>query len=109
MQTISKVPDQRPRYTALTPDELAAALRDLPEWHGDTRRIARTVTPTDLWSLLERVAAAEAELDHHTVVDLDSGTVTFSLWTHVRDAVTEADIALAHRLDAVIGAGLDAG
>jgi 4a-hydroxytetrahydrobiopterin dehydratase len=90
------------RYAVLTPDELASVLASLDGWHGDTRRIARTVAPDDLWQLLERVALAEADLDHHTVVDLDAGTVTFAVWTHVRDAVTWADIELARRLDAVI-------
>jgi len=93
------------RYEVLSDDELARALADLPGWHGDTSRITRTVAPQDLWALLERVAAAEAELDHHTVVDLDRGTVTFTLWTHVRDAVTAADVALARRINAVVDAG----
>jgi 4a-hydroxytetrahydrobiopterin dehydratase len=102
VQTIPAPPAQRSRYDVLSPDELTAALARLDGWHGDTRRIARTVAPADLWRLLELVAAVEADLDHHTVVDLDAGTVTFSLWTHVRDAVTWADIELAQRLDAVI-------
>jgi 4a-hydroxytetrahydrobiopterin dehydratase len=92
---------QRP-YEVLSEEELAAALADLPGWHGDTRRIARTVVPDDLWDLLERVAAAEADLDHHTVVDLDAGTVTFAVWTHVRDAVTAADLELARRISRVL-------
>ena len=90
------------RYDPLPPAELAAALRDLPGWHGDTRRIARTVMPHDVWALLERVAQAEADLDHHPVVDLDSGTVTFAVWTHACDAVTAADLELARRIDAVV-------
>jgi 4a-hydroxytetrahydrobiopterin dehydratase len=102
VQTIPAVPVQRSRYDVLTPEELAAALERLEGWHGDTRRIARTVAATDLWRLLELVAEAEEDLDHHTVVDLDAGTVTFAIWTHVRDAVTWADVQLAHRLNAVI-------
>ncbi len=90
------------RYTPLSAEEVAAALRDLPGWHGDTHCLYREVAPADLWGLLERVAAAEADLDHHTVVDLDAGTVTFELWTHARRAVTAADIALAHRIQEVV-------
>ncbi len=101
MQTISQVPRQR-RYRPLSADELAAALRGLPGWQGDTHRLTRTVRPGDLWRLLEQVADAEAALDHHTVVDLDAGTVTFAVWTHVRDAVTEADVALARRINEVL-------
>ena len=96
-------PVMRPTYDPLTAEQLAEALKALPGWDGDVRRIVRTVQPDDLWSLLQRVADAEAELDHHTVVDLERGTVTFSLWTHVRDAVTDADVALAHRINAAVG------
>ena len=87
------------RYAPLSPSELQEALAGLHDWHGDTTRLERTVRPQDLWSLLEQVAEAEAQVDHHTVVDLDSGTVTFALWTHVRGGVTAADRELARRLD----------
>ena len=100
MITLSTTP--RPSSVALTPPELEHALIELPGWHGDTARITLTVRPPDLWTLLERVADAEAELDHHTVVDLDAGTVTFALWTHVSDAVTAADLELARRISAAV-------
>ena len=89
-------------YTPLDAEEVDRALQGLPGWHGDTRRLARRVAPDDLWSLLERVAAAEADLDHHTVVDLDRGTVTFLVWTHARDAVTHADLDLAARINEIV-------
>ena len=92
-------------YEAVDEATLARLLAELPGWRGDTRRITRTVAPQDLWTLLERVADAEAGLDHHTVVDLEDGTVTFTLWTHVRDAVTHADVELARRINAVVAAG----
>lgn len=92
----------RPSSAPLSPAALDDALTRLPGWHGDTRRIALTVRPPDVWTLLERVADAEAELDHHTVVDLDAGTLTFALWTHVSDAVTAADLMLAERINAVL-------
>jgi 4a-hydroxytetrahydrobiopterin dehydratase len=102
VQTLSEVPSPRPSYAALDEGALTTALADLPGWHGDTRRISRTVRPHDLWALVERVASAEADLDHHTVVALDAGTVTFAVWTHFRDAVTAADLELARRIDAAI-------
>lgn len=100
---ITAVPSRRPSYRPLAADDVARALADLPHWRGDTARLVRTVRPADLWTLLEQVADVEAELDHHTVVDLEAGTVTFTLWSHVCDAVTEVDVALARRLDAVLG------
>lgn len=92
-------------YETLDEEALARALSELPGWRGDPRRITRTVSTSDLWSLLERVADAEAELDHHTVVDLEAGTVTFTLWTHLRDAVTCADVELARRINQVVATG----
>jgi 4a-hydroxytetrahydrobiopterin dehydratase len=92
-----------PRYSPLPVDALTAALRDLPEWGVDGCRLVRTVRPRDLWGLLEQVCEVERELDHHTEVTLEAGSVTFALWTHVRNAVTAADLELARRLDALLG------
>jgi len=88
------------RYAPLGLDALASSLRELPRWHceGGTR-LVRTVVPDDLWTLLQKVVDVEADLDHHTEVTLEDGTVTFTLWTHVRDAVTAADVELARRID----------
>jgi 4a-hydroxytetrahydrobiopterin dehydratase len=95
------------RYSPLSAEAVAGALRDLPGWTLDGCRIVRTVRPADLWRLLEQVCEVERELDHHTEVTLDAGTVTFALWTHVRDAVTAADLELARRLDPLIRRSAD--
>jgi 4a-hydroxytetrahydrobiopterin dehydratase len=102
VQAIHSSPPRRSRYLAVAPDQLTLALAGLDGWHGDTHRIRRTVHPADLWDLLERVAATEAELNHHTLVDLDAGTLTFTVWTHTCDAVTDADLELARRINAII-------
>jgi 4a-hydroxytetrahydrobiopterin dehydratase len=102
MDTLAR--SRRPSYRPVPADQLAHALTEMPGWRGDVHRIQRTVQPADLWALLERVADAEAELDHHTVVDLERGTLTFVLWTHARDAVTDADLELARRIDEVVDA-----
>lgn len=90
------------RYRPLTPEQVQGALRVLPRWRCDGNRLVRRVRPTDLWGLLADVVALEEELDHHTVVDLDDGTVVFTVWTHLRDAVTMADVELADRLEALL-------
>jgi 4a-hydroxytetrahydrobiopterin dehydratase len=92
------------RYAPLGVEALAGALRELPGWRCDGSRLIKTIRPRDLWSLLERVVDVEEELDHHTEVTLEQGNVTFTLWTHVRDAVTAADVELAQRLDQVASA-----
>ncbi len=91
--------------TPLQADELTEAFRTLPEWSGDTSRISRTVLgpPDRLASLQRRVGEMADALDHHPTVEPVPGGVRFVLWTHVRDAVTEQDIALAHCIDVLAG------
>ena len=91
------------RYAPLSPEELDDALQALPWWRFDGGRLLRTVDPWDLWTLLERVAEVEAELDHHSVVSLDSAGLTFSVWTHIRPGLTAADVELAGRIEDLLG------
>lgn len=97
------------RPTALTGDEVAAALRDLPDWTGDRRGIARTVTlPDDRLDPLVRQVEAEARRSNdHVRADLGAGAVTFTLHTHGSE-VTQPDMELAHRIDTVV-AGFGSG
>ena len=91
--------------TPLSADEVAAALRELPAWSGDTARLVRTVpgTPEELVALRAAVDVAADELDHHPSVVAVPGGLRFTLWTHSRGAVTELDVALARRIDALAG------
>ena len=104
MRTLVDAAARAARYTPLNVEALAAGLRELPGWRCDGSRLMRTLRTRDLWALLEQVVEVEEELDHHAEVTLDSGAVTFTLWTHVRDAVTAADLELAQRLDRVAAA-----
>ena len=92
----------RHRYDVLPLEELAAALRHLPQWRYEHRRLVRTVPTTDPWPLLEAVCSVECALDHHTVATLDAGVVVLEVWTHVRDAVTAADLELARRVEELL-------
>src|SRR5438067_1726797 len=78
------------------------ALCGLDGWTGDATRIARTVTVDDPDALCAAVAEAADALDHHPAVDRDGGAVTFTLWTHSQQGVTELDIALASRIDDLV-------
>lgn len=75
------------------------ALRGLDGWSGDASRITRTITVTDPDALIEAVNTTANSLDHHPEVERSGNTVTFTLWTHSQDGVTELDIALASRID----------
>ena len=94
----------RERYATLTDEALTEALRDLPGWRLDCGHLVRAVPAVDPWSLLERVHEVETELDHHSVVALDRGRLVFSVWTHVRPALTQVDVDLAHRIDELAAA-----
>ena len=90
------------RYAPLTSDDLHEALHALPGWRVDGGHLVTTVQPADVWTLLERVSSVEEELHHHSVVTLDAGKVTFSVWTHVRPCLTTADVALARGIDPLL-------
>jgi 4a-hydroxytetrahydrobiopterin dehydratase len=87
-------------------DELAAALVSLPAWTGNTNGLRRTASlPTfpDAVAVVDGVAVAAEEMNHHPDIDIRWRTVTFHLATHdAGDRVTSRDIELAGRIDAII-------
>ena len=90
----------------LTAGEVAAALADLNDWTGDTDGIRRTVTcPSfgDAIRLVNAVADAAEELDHHPDIDVRYRDVTFVSSTHSAGGVTAYDVELAKRIDRLVG------
>jgi 4a-hydroxytetrahydrobiopterin dehydratase len=88
--------------TVLTADELASALRDLPDWSGDPQGIERSVKAASFLSgirLVDAVAEAAEAADHHPDIDIRWRTVTFRLATHSAGGVTELDLKLARQID----------
>ncbi|MEU5162006.1 4a-hydroxytetrahydrobiopterin dehydratase [Streptomyces sp. NPDC020875] len=90
--------------TPLTETELADALTELPGWTVVDGKLTaafkldRTAVP----GFYAVVAAAEDEANHHAVVTILYGTVTFGLNTHdAGDAITALDTAMAARLAAI--------
>jgi 4a-hydroxytetrahydrobiopterin dehydratase len=51
-----------------------------------------------------QVAREAEQLDHHPDIDIRWRTVTFRCWTHTENAVTQLDLRLARRIEAVIEA-----
>ncbi len=94
-----------PRPPRLSDDELAAALPELPLWSGDGDGLRRTV---ELPSFRDAVAAIVAiadvaeEMDHHPDVDLRWRTLRIAVVTHSAGGVTELDLELARRVDALL-------
>jgi 4a-hydroxytetrahydrobiopterin dehydratase len=96
-----------PRPQRLSPDELSAALHGLPSWTGDGEGIHRRV---ELPGFREAVAAIVSiadvaeEMDHHPDIDLRWRTLHLTLVTHSAGGVTEFDLELARRIDALLPA-----
>lgn len=94
-----------PRPPRLSDDELSAALSGLPLWSGDGDGLRRTV---ELASFRDAVAAIGAiadvaeEMDHHPDIDLRWRTLHLSLVSHSAGGVTELDLQLARRIDALL-------
>ena len=94
-----------PRPPRLSPDAVARRLTDLPLWSGDAEGLRRTI---DLRSFRDAVAAivaiadvAEA-MDHHPDVDLRWRTLHLALVSHSAGGVSELDVELARRIDALL-------
>ena len=94
-----------PRPPRLSPEAVTRALEDLPLWSGDADGLRRTV---ELPSFRDAVAAIVAiadvaeEMDHHPDVDLRWRTLHLVLVSHSAGGVSELDLELARRIDALL-------
>jgi 4a-hydroxytetrahydrobiopterin dehydratase len=89
----------------LAPDDLATQLDALPGWGLEDGRLVRTIELVDFAAALDLVVAVghEAEqLNHHPDIDVRYNRVRLALWTHVAGGVTQYDVELAHRIDALL-------
>jgi pterin-4a-carbinolamine dehydratase len=88
-----------------------AALEDWEGWEGDEHRLRRTVVlpPERQRPLRDAVARAEHDMTHHARVEQLRDGITFEVWTHSLDRVTDMDVELARRIDAAVAAVGSAG
>ncbi|CCG01878.1 4a-hydroxytetrahydrobiopterin dehydratase [Blastococcus saxobsidens] len=96
-----------PRPPRLSPDELTAALHGLPLWSGDGAGIRRTVEQPsfrDAVAAIVAIADVAEEMDHHPDVDLRYRTLHLTLVSHSAGGVSELDLELARRIDALLPA-----
>lgn len=94
-----------PRPPRLSPDELAAALPALPLWDGGPtglHRSAKLPTFRDAVDAIVAIADVAEEMDHHPDVDLRWRTLHLHLVSHTAGGVTELDLELARRIDALL-------
>lgn len=92
---------------ALTPDEVAALLPQVPDWRvvGDGKRIRREWRARNFAAgvaFFDRVAAlAEAEGHHPDLHLVGYREVAVEVWTHAIGGLSENDFILAAKVDAL--------
>ena len=94
-----------PRPPRLSPDELSAALQGLPAWSGDTDGLRRSVELPgfrDAVAAIVAIADVAEEMNHHPDIDLRWRTLHLTLVSHSKGGVTDLDLQLARRIDALL-------
>ena len=87
--------------TPMTPDDIHEFCRTHPDWSREGEQLVMAVTAEsflDGIALVDAVAQAAEEMDHHPDIDIRWRTVTFRLSTHSAAAVTDLDLQLAERI-----------
>ncbi|MGB2720798.1 MAG: 4a-hydroxytetrahydrobiopterin dehydratase [Rhodococcus sp. (in: high G+C Gram-positive bacteria)] len=77
----------------------------LTAWTVVGKSLTRTVELASFPAAIEavnRVADAAEEADHHPDIDIRWRTLTFALSTHSAGGLTQKDVDLARRIDALI-------
>ncbi|MGY1984717.1 4a-hydroxytetrahydrobiopterin dehydratase [Blastococcus sp. SYSU DS0669] len=94
-----------PRPPRLSADRVAEALRALPRWSGDADGLRRTVELPgfrDAVAAIVAIADVAEEMDHHPDIDLRYRTLHLHLVSHSAGGVSELDLELARRIDALL-------
>lgn len=84
--------------------EITRQLADLPGWRYAEGALRRSVTAPSFPAAIQIVddlAAAAEEMDHHPDVDIRWRTLHIALSTHSAGGVTQLDVEMAHRAAAI--------
>ena len=88
----------------LKPEEVAAALEELPGWTLDGKAIKKQFTFQDFPEAVLFVSAlvpGAEDADHHPDIDIRYKRVTLTYSTHSEGGLTDGDFELARRIDAL--------
>jgi 4a-hydroxytetrahydrobiopterin dehydratase len=92
--------------TALSPNDVRGALSKLPGWNENGKAIERRFEFPDFvaaMKLVNRVAEAAEQANHHPDIAISYNKVTLSLTSHDSGGVTERDITMASRINEIAG------
>jgi 4a-hydroxytetrahydrobiopterin dehydratase len=86
----------------LSPDDIKASLRDVPDWKLEGTSIIRTFTLGNFVEAVEfvnQLTELAEDANHHPDVDIRWNKVTLHLSTHSKKGLTKADFDLAAQID----------
>ncbi|MQY08808.1 4a-hydroxytetrahydrobiopterin dehydratase [Actinomadura macrotermitis] len=92
----------------LEEEEISVRMAGLPAWVRDGAQIRREVEAASFLAgieLVDRVARAAEDADHHPDIDIRWRTVTFALSTHSAGGLTAKDFDLAAVIDRLAAQG----
>lgn len=91
--------------TLLGPEELAMIEQDCPGWYVKNSVLERVVTFStfpDGIAFVNRVADLAEEMGHHPDIVIRYTEITLTLSTHSEGGITDKDIRLAARINALL-------
>ena len=91
-------------FDVLDDESIDDALDNLHDWQRDGAAIRKTYVCgsfLEAIAFINRVAVVAEGLDHHPDIQIEYKKVTLRCSTHKNNAVTKADMALAHEIEKV--------
>jgi 4a-hydroxytetrahydrobiopterin dehydratase len=91
----------------LTDDQVQQALGGLDGWRQDRLELVRVVELADFRTaiiVVDQVAEVAEAANHHPDIDIRWRTLTFRLTTHDKGGLTDKDMDLAGRINAILSA-----
>lgn len=90
----------------LSPEEIVAYGREIPEWtiSSDQKHISRIYTFGDFVGAIDfvnYVADVAEQEGHHPDITIHYSAVTLTLWTHAVGGLSENDFILALKIDSM--------
>ncbi len=89
----------------LTPQDIKAWLKKLPEWELDKKHIERVYEFDDFNGAIDfvnSVAEIAEEDEHHPDIDIRYTKVRIALSTHSEGGITDLDFETAERIDTLV-------
>jgi 4a-hydroxytetrahydrobiopterin dehydratase len=85
--------------------QVADALRGLDGWGGDSSGLRRTVELSDFHEairVVDRIAEEAEQMNHHPDIDIRWRKLILACATHSAGGVTDADVDMARRINAIL-------